>query len=349
MRREILAAQKAKASLRLFTLGDKGRAQIARCVRSGGWRQGARASSCTSPALPSPAPPPLPRPSDYSSITERAIDNYLDKDPISPPRPRTRLQDHGHPLRPAHALLQPLRVAGAFDDGRGGPSPTTCSRSTTTTTSRRCAAPPARPPAAAAPAWRCASARCFDSPPPAVQVKFKTVAKRIPKLSGQASGVLPPSFKGFQVRACRGRACGWDAHRVRALLMHPPLPLPPLVAPPRCRSSRRSPRRCSRTWRSTPSLRPLCFALLETVACETSQRIIAMDAASTNGAPRCPCPLPPPRTPPPPCAPPAAGDMVDRFKLIYNRARQAKITTELSEINAVRRRRPPSLRGAFAD
>lgn len=26
--------------------------------------------------------------------------------------------------------------------------------------------------------------------------------------------------------------------------------------------------------------------------------------------------------------------MVDRFKLIYNRARQAKITTELSEINA---------------
>lgn len=55
----------------------------------------------------------------------------------------------------------------------------------------------------------------------------------------------------------------------------------------------------------------LYFALLETVACETAQRIIAMDAASTN-----------------------ASDMVDRFKLIYNRARQAKITTELSEINA---------------
>lgn len=30
MRREITAAQKAKASIRLFTLGDKGRAQIAR-------------------------------------------------------------------------------------------------------------------------------------------------------------------------------------------------------------------------------------------------------------------------------------------------------------------------------
>ena len=27
-----------------------------------------------------------------------------------------------------------------------------------------------------------------------------------------------------------------------------------------------------------------------------------------------------------------AKDMVDRFKLIYNRARQAKITTELTEI-----------------
>ncbi|RYY34500.1 F0F1 ATP synthase subunit gamma, partial [archaeon] len=53
----------------------------------------------------------------------------------------------------------------------------------------------------------------------------------------------------------------------------------------------------------------LFYALLETVACETAQRVTAMDNASTN-----------------------AKDMVDRFKLIYNRARQAKITTELTEI-----------------
>ena len=43
------------------------------------------------------------------------------------------------------------------------------------------------------------------------------------------------------------------------------------------------------------------FAMLETAACETSQRVTAMDNASTN-----------------------AKDMVDSFKLLYNRARQAK-------------------------
>jgi len=53
----------------------------------------------------------------------------------------------------------------------------------------------------------------------------------------------------------------------------------------------------------------LYYAMLETVACETSQRVTAMDNASTN-----------------------AKDMVSRFQLIYNRARQAKITTELTEI-----------------
>lgn len=51
------------------------------------------------------------------------------------------------------------------------------------------------------------------------------------------------------------------------------------------------------------------YAMLESQACEVSQRVTAMDNASTN-----------------------AGDMVDRFTLIYNRARQAKITTELTEI-----------------
>lgn len=43
------------------------------------------------------------------------------------------------------------------------------------------------------------------------------------------------------------------------------------------------------------------FAMLETQACETAQRVTAMDNASTN-----------------------AKDMVDRFKLVYNRARQVR-------------------------
>jgi ATP synthase F1 gamma subunit len=51
------------------------------------------------------------------------------------------------------------------------------------------------------------------------------------------------------------------------------------------------------------------YAMLESQTCEISQRVTAMDNASTN-----------------------AGDMVDRFTLQYNRARQAKITTELTEI-----------------
>jgi F-type H+-transporting ATPase subunit gamma len=53
----------------------------------------------------------------------------------------------------------------------------------------------------------------------------------------------------------------------------------------------------------------LFYAMLETAACEVSQRVMAMDNATTN-----------------------AKDMVHGLSLIYNRARQAKITTELSEI-----------------
>jgi F-type H+-transporting ATPase subunit gamma len=51
--------------------------------------------------------------------------------------------------------------------------------------------------------------------------------------------------------------------------------------------------------------------MLESQASEVSSRIIAMDNASTN-----------------------AGEMVDRFTLQYNRGRQSKITTELTEIVA---------------
>lgn len=53
----------------------------------------------------------------------------------------------------------------------------------------------------------------------------------------------------------------------------------------------------------------LFYQMLETQACEISQRVTAMENASNN-----------------------AGDMVDRFTLRYNRARQARITTELTEI-----------------
>jgi len=51
LRRELAAAAKAKASVKVITLGDKGRAQIAR---------------------------------DYAPIVARAIDNCFDKDPIFP-------------------------------------------------------------------------------------------------------------------------------------------------------------------------------------------------------------------------------------------------------------------------
>jgi len=53
----------------------------------------------------------------------------------------------------------------------------------------------------------------------------------------------------------------------------------------------------------------LYYAMLETAACETSQRVMAMDNATTN-----------------------AKDMVHGLSIVYNRARQAKITTELAEI-----------------
>jgi ATP synthase F1 gamma subunit len=53
----------------------------------------------------------------------------------------------------------------------------------------------------------------------------------------------------------------------------------------------------------------LFYAMLETAACETSQRVMAMDSATEN-----------------------AKEMVHSLSLIYNRARQAKITTELTEI-----------------
>ena len=49
--------------------------------------------------------------------------------------------------------------------------------------------------------------------------------------------------------------------------------------------------------------------VVENIACEQSARMVAMKAASDN-----------------------AGDMIDDLQLVYNKARQAAITQELSEI-----------------
>lgn len=52
-------------------------------------------------------------------------------------------------------------------------------------------------------------------------------------------------------------------------------------------------------------------SVVENIACEQAARMVAMKSASDN-----------------------AGDLIDSFKLIYNKARQASITQELSEIVA---------------
>jgi len=49
--------------------------------------------------------------------------------------------------------------------------------------------------------------------------------------------------------------------------------------------------------------------VVENIACEMSARMIAMKSATDN-----------------------AGDMIDKLKLAYNKARQAAITQEISEI-----------------
>ena len=78
----------------------------------------------------------------------------------------------------------------------------------------------------------------------------------------------------------------------------------------------------------------LFYAMLETAACETSQRVMAMDNATTN-----------------------AKDMVHGLSLIYNRARQAKITTCVWFLGAARSAQmaaaarsstPPSLAPPFS-
>jgi F-type H+-transporting ATPase subunit gamma len=104
------------------------------------------------------------------------------------------------------------------------------------------------------------------------QIKFHNVYKQIPQYAGLKPGTVIPGLKGYEIEPDN------EAETLTNMQEY-------AVA-----SS-------------------IFYALLETVACETSQRVTAMENASTN-----------------------AKDMVDRFKLIYNRARQAKITTELTEI-----------------
>ena len=114
------------------------------------------------------------------------------------------------------------------------------------------------------------------------QVKFTTVFKKIPQFAGLPVGVMPGTFKGYDVE---------PENNEEALV----------------------------NMQEYAIASSILFAMLETQACETSQRVTAMDNASTN-----------------------AKDMVDAFKLLYNRARQSKITTELT----VRQAAPAGRRAA---
>lgn len=103
-------------------------------------------------------------------------------------------------------------------------------------------------------------------------VKFNTVTAYVPTMAGFDVGVLPPTLSGYEVE---------PENNEEALTNMMEYAVAGLVY----------------------------SIMLDSQACEVSQRIVAMDNASANAA-----------------------DMVDRFTLHYNRARQAKITTELTEI-----------------
>lgn len=101
---------------------------------------------------------------------------------------------------------------------------------------------------------------------------FQTVFRHIPQLSGLDVGQVPDRFKGYEI----------EPENNEETLVN---------------------------MMEFAVAGSLYYAMLESTACEISQRVTAMDNASTNAA-----------------------DMVDKYTLLYNRARQAKITTELSEI-----------------
>ncbi len=103
------------------------------------------------------------------------------------------------------------------------------------------------------------------------QAKFVNTYRQIPQMATLAPGAMPATLKGYDVE--------------------PPNNGETLV-----------------NLQEYAVASALFYAMLETVACETSQRVIAMDNATTN-----------------------AKDMVHSLSLIYNRGRQSKITTELTE------------------
>jgi ATP synthase F1 gamma subunit len=113
------------------------------------------------------------------------------------------------------------------------------------------------------------------------QAKFHNVHKRIPQLVSGKSGTMPAKLKGYEMEP-----------EVDETLIN---------------------------LQEYGIASALFYAMLETAACETSQRVMAMDNATTN-----------------------AKDMVHNLSLIYNRARQAKITTELTEIILCAGRDPAS-------
>ena len=241
LRKELTACAAAGSNVRLFVLGEKGRAQVAR---------------------------------DYLPIVARSVDSYMDRDPIFP----------------LAASIASKIIAHDYD---------------------------------VLTLWY----NKYEN-----QVKFTNVYKKIPKLTGLGAGVLPPSLKGYEVSACGCvRARKYLATMVVLSALYArrrSLPrateLNYILFPHATRAQSLFVLTC---WSVVNlQLEPegeetlanveeygvasaLFYAMLETAACETSQRVTAMDNASTN-----------------------AKDMVDRFKLIYNRARQAKITTELTEI-----------------
>jgi len=104
--------------------------------------------------------------------------------------------------------------------------------------------------------------------------KFNTVTTYVPRMSGYAVGILPPKLSGYGIEPENNEEslANMAEFAVAGVMYN---------------------------------------ILLHQQACEVSQRIVAMDNASTN-----------------------ATDMVGRFTLFYNRARQSKITTELTEIVA---------------
>lgn len=102
--------------------------------------------------------------------------------------------------------------------------------------------------------------------------KFNSTKKIIPQAAGYPVGKLPPHMKGWEV----------EPENNEEVLVN------------------------TQEYALAGSI---LYAMMESQACEVSQRIISMDNASTN-----------------------ASDMVGRFTLQYNRGRQAKITTELTEI-----------------